>query len=99
MKPKRRQLCGRERLLQIKIDWCSILNADKQEASVYKIDTLIMDTLKNKDHKVFSSSVGKIKDLQTRIYVKPNTTPKFIKARRVSLSLMEAVEKQLEKIL
>lgn len=40
-------------------------------------------------------TAGKIKGHQARINLKPETVPKFVKARRVPFALMDAVEREL----
>ncbi|XP_036346512.1 uncharacterized protein K02A2.6-like [Rhagoletis pomonella] len=55
-----------------------------------------IENLISKYSNVFSTTTGKIKDLQARLYLKPNAAPKFVKHRRVPFPLMEAVEKQLD---
>lgn len=101
IRSNRKPLLGREWLRQIKVDWTKVLKSQLLSEEVNRIDTEItpMDvekTLKKNFPTVFSSSSGKIRDIQTRLYLKPSATPKFLKARRVAFPLYEAVERELD---
>ncbi|XP_017482654.1 PREDICTED: uncharacterized protein K02A2.6-like [Rhagoletis zephyria] len=97
----RKPLLGRKWLREIRLDWNKIINNDtvivqnvnqiQQNQRSSQIENLI-----SKYSDVFSTTTGKIKDLQARLYLKPNAAPKFVKHRRVPFPLMEAVEKQLD---
>lgn len=97
VKSNRKPLCGREWLRQLTLDWNKVFSTTDKSLWVNQIEQFHVNDFKVKYPNVFSPSVGKIKDLQARIYVKQNATPKFLRARRVPFPLMEAVEKQLEK--
>lgn len=95
----RKPLLGREWIYQIKENWNDVIS-NNGNSLVNLVET--KDTsqqikfLLQKYPNVFSESIGKISELQARLYLKPNSTPKFVKARRVPFPLMDAVEKQLQ---
>ncbi|XP_017490965.1 PREDICTED: uncharacterized protein K02A2.6-like, partial [Rhagoletis zephyria] len=97
----RRPLLGREWLREIKVDWNDILSSETYTVSrINQIEdsskTCKIENLLKRFPNLFSKTTGKIRDLQARLYVKPNTTPKFVKHRRVPFPLLEAVERQLD---
>ncbi|XP_036318010.1 uncharacterized protein K02A2.6-like [Rhagoletis pomonella] len=92
-------LLGREWLRKIKLNWHKLLNErlyinhilDQSEVVDFNSETLL-----KKFPRVFASTAGKITGFQAQLYLKPNASPKFVKARRVPFPLWEKVEQELE---
>ena len=46
---------------------------------------------------LFDDSIGNITGFQARLQIRPQTTPRFVKARRVPIALTEVLEKELQR--
>lgn len=107
-------LLGGEWLRQIKLDWKSIFDKFITKPSIIhqvnsvstitstqqlKVDTQNkLKELIQRYGNLFAKSAGKIAGTQARMYIKEEHSPKFFKARRVPFSLVQAVEKEIEKL-
>ena len=80
-------LLGRDFIKKYKIDWYSV---NRLDCSLNKL----IETYPS----LFSEKLGKMKNFQAKINVKPNSTPKFSKPRNVPFALHDAVVKDLERL-
>lgn len=96
----RRPLLGREWLRTVKLNWSGIMGEQltcNQVHSKIQKPTEVIEMLKRKFPVVFSPTMGKITNLQARLYLKPNAVPKFGRARRVAFPMYEVVEKETDR--
>lgn len=80
-------LLGRNWLEVIQIDW----------GVIKKLSTPIYSLLTNYPQ-VFQEGLGTLKEVQTRLTLKPGSTPKFFLPRSVPYALKGAIEQELEKL-
>lgn len=108
VRSNRKPLLGREWLRQINLDWTAILSKFIQPISTHTVQQLQitsfdlktkLDELVLRYAKVFdSASAGKIVGTQARLHMRADVTPKFFKARRVPFPLLQAVERELNRM-
>lgn len=80
-------LLGRDFIRKCKLDWSSV---NKLDCSLNKLlETYPM---------LFSDKLGKMKDFQAKINVKPDSRPKFCKPRNVPFAMQDAVVKELDRL-
>ena len=84
-------LLGRDWLKEIKLDW--------SELKCFKMNMTSMDALLDKYGSVFDSDLGTIKDFKARIYLKPDSTPKFFKPRPIAYALKPKVEVEIDRLI
>jgi hypothetical protein len=77
---------GRDWLQCIKLEWPKLFHLNSELA-----------TLLDKFNEVFSNEAGSLKDISIKIYVKPNTTLTFKKARHL-FALRKKIEHELERL-
>ena len=80
-------LLGRNWLDVIRLDWNHI-----------KHITLAVDQLVKKYDDLFQDGLGTMKNIQARLSIQPNATPRFYKPRSVPYALREAIERELERL-
>ncbi len=86
---KKAPLLGRKWLRSFSIDWKDIFSVQSQKMS--------MDDVCNKYKGIFDGK-GSIKNFTADIRVKPDTVPKFCKARPVPYAMKERVEVELDRL-
>lgn len=89
-------LLGRSWLREMQLDWKSIRKLNETRPT--KNNASFVDDLKRKYPTLFSDSMGKMKDIKARIDVKPDATPRFLKARPVPIALRDKVNENIEKL-
>ena len=57
-----------------------------------------LDDLLHKFEDIFSSELGTMKNEKAKIYLKPNSIPKFLKAHPVPYALKNKIELQIERM-
>ena len=72
-------LLGRDWLEHLKLDWIYIHRVDSEDFA-----TMFPD--------LFSSGLGKLKDVEARLVIEENVTPQYFKPRPVPLSMRVKVE-------
>ena len=82
-------LIGRNRLVQIHLDWKSIFSIK---------DTQLLDDLLSQHSSVFRDELGTVKDVKVKLCVKENCTPKFFKLHSLPLALLEKVSNELDQL-
>ena len=70
-------LFGREWLRRIRLDWAEI----KTVRGVHQTDVETLDTLLKRHANVFKEGLGKLKDFEAALTLKPDQQPKFLQAR------------------
>ena len=80
-------LLGRNWLQHIKLHWKEI-----------KYVTTTVDGLLHKYQALFNDELGTMTGVQARLSVKPDSTPKFCRARATPYALREAIEKDLTRL-
>ncbi|XP_055918834.1 uncharacterized protein LOC129950912 [Eupeodes corollae] len=102
----RKPLLGREWLRKVKLDWIRIFTNHPQtpmqkdeinqihgeEAHGYDLRGMV-----SKFPNLFEPFTAKIIGMQARLFLKPNATPRFFKARRLAFPLWHATERELER--
>ena len=83
-------LLGRDWLLVIKLYWINIFAIQEGNPQLQKI----LDSPKE----VFGGGLGTMRGTTAKIYVDPEATPKFMKARPVPYALKAKVEKELDRL-
>lgn len=82
-------LLGRNWLSEIRLDWKAI-NMVKSESAL----AIVLD----KYPEVFREELGTLKGHKAKIYVDPDATPKYCKARPVPYAMQPKVEAELERL-
>ncbi|XP_019711498.1 uncharacterized protein K02A2.6-like [Hippocampus comes] len=90
-------LCGREWLDKIKLNWEMIKTVTENKMQASPRAKSIREVLAKHDD-VFTDELGTLKDIKATISVKPDTVPKFHKARVLPFAMKEKVEKELERL-
>ena len=72
-------------------------NPNKEKVNCVNIQKEL-ETVTNKYPNVFSEILGTIKGAQAKINVRPNSKPKFMKARTVPFAMKAAVELEIERM-
>lgn len=83
-------LLGRSWLEEIKLDWPAVNR-------LYKEDT-DLTTVLNRYPEVFKEELGNMKDITVKLNIKPDSHPKFLKARPVPYAIRPKVEAELESL-
>ena len=85
-------LFGRDWLLVVKLDWKG-LRISKVLTSKGSLEVLL-----DKHKEVFEEGLGKMNTFEADLHLKPNASPKFLKARPVPFALKEAIELELDRL-
>jgi hypothetical protein len=85
-------LLGRDLLSKVKLDWLSICN------NIQCKQPNDLDKVLNQYNLLFSETLGCMKNFTAKIYIKPDSQPKFSKARNIPFALQEAVNAELERL-
>jgi len=83
---------GRDWLSAVRLDWGSIKVTTTQSTQAR------MAALLDKYQEVFQEGLGKMSTFEASLHLKPQTTPRFCKARNVPLALKEAIELELDRL-
>ena len=83
-------LLGRDWLQEIKLNWQTIFCIQDSNPQLQKI----LDAYKD----VFGKGLGTLKGTEAKIYVDPEATPMFMKARPVPYALKAKVEMELDRL-
>ncbi|XP_053395664.1 uncharacterized protein K02A2.6-like [Mercenaria mercenaria] len=81
-------LFGREWLYALKLDWTEIWNLNLDRVA----------QLKNKYKDLFDRDLGKEKNFKAKLKLKPESTPKFVKARSVPFALKPQIGEELDRL-
>ena len=73
-------------------NWLQLLQLDWKEI---RYMTTAIDTLLQKHEAIFKDELGTMKNIQVRLCVKPDTVPKFCRARSAPYALRPVIEKEL----
>ena len=87
-------LIGRNWLRRINLDWKTIGVLRKTKSSSEQS----LENLLSKHAQLFQDELGTIKSAQAKLYLKPDTKPKFFKPRPVPFALKTAVEQELDRL-
>ena len=87
-------LIGRNWLRRINLDWKTIGVLRKTKSSSEQS----LGNLLSKHAQLFQDDLGTIKSAQAKLYLKPDTKPKFFKPRPVPFALKTAVEQELDRL-
>ena len=96
-------LLGRNWMALMQLNWENISeqlqehNPNKEKVNCVNIQKEL-ETVTNKYPNVFSEILGTIKGAQAKINVRPNSKPKFMKARTVPFAMKAAVELEIERM-
>ena len=82
-------LCGRNWLSQIKLNWAQI----KEVRAVNDLKTLL-----SKYPKLFAESLGTTKNFTAKLELKGDATPKFFRPRPVPYAMKEKIDAELERL-
>ncbi|KAG8177185.1 hypothetical protein JTE90_015793 [Oedothorax gibbosus] len=88
-------LIGRNWLEVLKLDWNKIFDINVIAGNRPEND-LDIQKLEKKYAKVFSPQIGEIKGKEVNLHLKPNTVPKFCKARPLPYAIKPLVDKELD---
>lgn len=77
-------LCGRNWLQKVKLNWKIIRHVSKQPGFIQEV--------LDKYSEVFKDELGTLKDIKATISVKPDVPPKFFKSRPLPFAMKERVE-------
>ena len=78
-------------------DWIQHLQVDLRINTIDRHDKKLQKLLE--DHNsVFKSAAGCLRDVKVTLYGKPDTTPKFYRARQPPYALREAIEEELSRL-
>lgn len=83
-------LCGRNWLQKVKLNWKIIRHVSKQPGSIQEV--------LDKYSEVFKDELGTLKDIKATISVKPDVPPKFFKSRPLPFAMKERVEKEIDRL-
>ena len=83
-------LLGRDWLQVVKLNWQNIFKIQEENPQLQSI----LDA----HGEVFSEGLGTLKGTKAKIYVDPEATPKFMKARPVPYALKAKVELELDRL-
>ncbi|XP_053388445.1 uncharacterized protein K02A2.6-like [Mercenaria mercenaria] len=81
-------LFGREWLYALKLNWTEIWNLNLDRVAQFK----------NKYKDVFDRDLGKVKNFKAKLKLKPESTPKFVKARKVPFVMKPQIEEELDRL-
>ena len=76
-------------------DWMQHLHLD---FAINEVHDQQLDTLLHEYDHVFKKSAGLIRDVQVKLHMKPDATPKFYRARQPPYALREAIEEELQRL-
>ena len=79
------------------VDWLEKLKLDWNKLHLVRGQTELQSLLE-KHSAVFEDRLGCIKDIKAKFYLKPDSQPKFCRARSVPFALREKVEKELKRL-
>ena len=80
-------LIGRDWLATLHLDWQVILTVEQN---------LSLKQVLDKHSSVFKEGLGKLRDVEAKIYIAQNECPRFRKPYQVSFALRQKVEEELE---
>ena len=80
-------LLGIDWLERLKLDWTQVYQLRSNDE---------LQTVLDHHKEVFADQLGCIEGVKAKLHLKPNSQPKFIKARNLPFALREKVEAQLE---
>ena len=87
-------LFGRNWLSHINLDWRSICNVKTLET---KSNSELKDIIHKYRH-IFKGDLGKIKNAQAKLLIKPDAVPKFFKPRPVPFAMKDGIAKELARL-
>ncbi|KAL5018941.1 hypothetical protein ScPMuIL_004663 [Solemya velum] len=85
-------LFGRDWLMNLRMDWPEI------KAVVASDTHTVLQTVLDKHKNVFQDDWGTLKGIRAKLTLKPDSRPKFVKARQVPYVLKPKVEMELDKL-
>ena len=89
---------GRDILGKLKLNWESIFNSyavtEKCNPKNESLNKFISEY-----ESVFSDELGTLKDVELEIPILPNVNPNFFRARLVTYSLKDKIEKELDRLI
>ncbi|XP_060607830.1 uncharacterized protein K02A2.6-like [Ruditapes philippinarum] len=91
-----RPLFGREWLRRLQLNWHEIKSLNSEVNSIDVNEKV--KNLKSKYANVFKSSLGKVTGYKATLKLKPNSNPKFIRARTVAFAVKPKIEAELERL-
>ena len=83
-------LLGRDWLQVVKLNWQDIFNIQENNPQLQRV--------LEEHNKVFSNELGTLTGTKAKIYVDPEATPNFMKARPVPYALKAKVEMELDRL-
>ena len=95
---KSRNVLGRDILGKLKLNWESIFNSyavtEKCNSNNESLNKFISEY-----ESVFSNELGTLKDVELEIPILPSVNPNFFRARPVTYSLKDKIEKELDRLI
>ena len=82
-------LIGRDWLATLRLDWQVILTVEQN---------LSLKQVLDKHSSVFREGLGKLRDVEAKVYIAQNERPRFRKPYQVSFALRQKVEEELERL-
>ncbi|CAK1578403.1 unnamed protein product [Parnassius mnemosyne] len=79
-------------------NWFKALDITLNTIHMIDIDLTDIDKVLNKYNTVFREGLGTYRGNPVNIQIKPNTVPKFLKARPVPFALKERIEKEIDRL-
>ena len=81
-------LLGRDWLCQIQLDW----------REIHLVHTASLQAVLSRYPGVFQEGLGTLKGFKAKIYVEPDTPPRFFPARSVPYAMRDKVDKELQRL-
>ena len=91
-------LLGRNWLSEVKLDWAILFNPCQEKLNnISKTDAISekLETLLKNYSETFSSELGTIKGVKSKINIKANSQPKFMKTRGVPFAMKTQLKQKV----
>ena len=90
-------LLGRDWMRVVNIEWRDINHMELKQEQKAEMEERLR-RLKEHYSSVFEDCLGKLVGMKARLTLKPDATPRFVKARPVPYTIRPKIEKELEKL-
>ena len=90
-------LLGQEWMRVVSIEWRDINHMELKQEQKAEMEGRLK-RLKERYSSVFEDCLGKLVGMKARLTLKPDATPRFVKARPVPYTMRPKIEKELEKL-
>ena len=83
-------------------DWIRVVNIELRDINHMELkqeqNTEMEERLKRLKEHVFENCLGKVVEMKARLILKPDATPRFVKASPISYTMRPKIERELEKL-